>query len=264
MNNGSKHFKEYTKIKNNKNIKVITEIFKTFKLVVNNTNEVNTIEKETIVKIITNLNYGNDKILEMYKSRWSIEEFYKQLKHDFKFQNLKEYKEEAYNKNIYTSLTITLLKQILLKCYENNKNFKNKTIISKNKDKKIKVIKSINQNLMIKGIKEELLRKLIYGKLNSELLEIYLDSYVEINANEINRHNERKSKRPFTKWYVKQYHDIYKIKKRLLDEEIKFCLKSNNNVIINELKQKRKNLNKEFKKLKKEIKEQLEKTKDET
>jgi hypothetical protein len=237
---GSKHFKEYTKIKNNSNIKVITETFKTSKLAVNDTNEINTIEKETTVKLITNLkSYDNGKILELYKSRWSIEEFYKQLKHNFKFQNLKEHKEESYNKNIYSSLTVTLLKQILLKCYENNKDFKNKTIVSKSKDKEIKVVKSINENLMIKGIKEELLRKLIYGKLNAQLLEIYLDSYIEINVNEINRHNERKSKRPFTKWYVKQYHDIYKIKKKCLDEEIKYFLKSDNNEIVKELKQKR-------------------------
>jgi len=264
-NKSSRHFKEYTKIKNNKNINVITETIKTSKFAVNDTKEVNTIEKETIIKLITNLkNYDDDKILELYKSRWSIEEFYKQLKHNFKFQNFKEHKEESYNKNIYSSLTIALLKQILLKCYENNKKFKNKIIVSKSKDKEITIIKSINENLMIKGIKEELLRKLIYGKLNSQLLEIYLDSYIEININEINRHNERKSKRPFTKWYVKQYHDVYKIKKKCLDEEIKYFLKSNNNEIVKELKQKRKNLNKEFKNLKKELKEHLEKTKDES
>ena len=105
----AKHYKDYVKIKDNTNVGFVTKIFKTTKLAVEDTNNVNVIEKTTIVKLITNLsNYDDDKILELYKSRWDIEEFYKQFKHNFKFQYLSEHKEENYKKNIYASLTITV------------------------------------------------------------------------------------------------------------------------------------------------------------
>lgn len=265
INDKSKHFNEYIKIKNNDKIKVITNKFNTSKLVVDDTNSKTKIEKETVVKLLTNLStLEDDKILELYKNRWNIEEFYKQLKHNFKFQNLIEHKEESYKKNIYSSLIMVLIKQILLKCYEREQNFANKKIVGKKKDKEIKIIKSINENLLINGIKEELLKPIIYKKLNENILKNYLKTYVKIEINEIGRHYERKSKRPFTKWYVKQYHDIYKIRKKCLEEEISYYLKNNENELVNKLKLKRKELNKEYKKLKSEIKENIKiSTKDE-
>jgi IS4 transposase len=35
--------------------------------------------------------HNDNDIINLYKNRWSIEEFYKQLKQNFKFQNLCEY-----------------------------------------------------------------------------------------------------------------------------------------------------------------------------
>ena len=78
--------------------------------------------------------HNNDDIFNLYKNRWSIEEFYKQLKHNFKFQIMKEYNDKSYLKNIYLQLTFLLLKNILIETYksENNNKIK-KTFIDKNK-----------------------------------------------------------------------------------------------------------------------------------
>ena len=115
----------------------------------------------------------------------------------------------------------------------------------------------INENLIHSGIKNNLLEYLIYGKINKEIIETFLKCYISIEYSKEGRHYERKSKRPFTKWYIKQYHDIYKIRKKCLDDEIKFYLKHNDNEAVKELKNKRKELNKEYKKLKQQIKENI-------
>jgi hypothetical protein len=254
----SKHFNDYIKIKNNNKVQIITESFISEKLAVNNVDNLNSIKKETIVKLITNIRFTHkNEIIDLYKSRWNIEEFYKQLKHNFKFQNLVEHKDESYKKNIYCSLIITLIKQILLKVYEKDNEFTNKKIISKNKDKSKTVIKIINENLMLTGIKNELLKDIIYKKIKLQSFENYFNSYIKFSLNETERHNERKSKIPFSKWYVKQYHDVYKIKKKILDENISYYLKNNDSNIVSELKNERKKLNKEKKNLNKKIKDEI-------
>ncbi len=255
----TKHYDDHKKVFNNNNVRMITETFKTSKLAVNNCNNINEIKKDTIVKLLTNLNcktYDDNKILDLYASRWNIEEFFKQYKHNFKFQNLIEHKVDNYKKNIYASLTITIIKQILMNYYEKIKSFNNKTIISKN-NKSIKIKQMINENLVLAGIKNVLLRDMIYQKLNDQIINSFLSSHIIVYYNEEGRHFERKSKRPFTKWYIKQYHDVYKIKMKILDEETKLFFKSGNKEYVKELRLKRRNLNKEIKKLKNEIKEKL-------
>ena len=118
-NKNAKHYKDYMKIKNNNTIRIITKKFETKKKAVDDADNITVIQKETIVKLITNLNkenFNDDKVFDLYKSRWDIEEFYKQLKHNFKFQNMQEHKKECYKKNIYAELTLMIIKQLLLKC----------------------------------------------------------------------------------------------------------------------------------------------------
>jgi IS4 transposase len=82
----------------------------------------------------SNLNikdFSDDNIFNLYKNRWTIEEFYKQLKHNFKFQIMKEYNDKSYLKNIYLQLTFLLLKNILIETYksENNNKIKKQLLI---------------------------------------------------------------------------------------------------------------------------------------
>ena len=113
---------------------------------------------------------------------------------------------------------------------------------------------TINENLMFEGIQNKLLKHIIYRTITPNIIENYLKSYITISYNETDRHFERKSKRPFTKWYVKKYHDAYKIKQQALKELISHYLKINDNKQVSELKNKLKQLNKESKEIKNKIK----------
>ncbi len=83
---------------------------------------------------------------------------------------------------------------------------------SKNKDKnKYK----LNESLLIKGIFDQLLLDIINGNLTSTKIKNFIDTYCIHIKNELNRTFERKSLIPFTKWYVKKYHSVYKYTKIL-------------------------------------------------
>jgi hypothetical protein len=255
----SKHYEAHNDVFNNKNVRLVEKVFITKKSAVKDSTSIDEIEESIMVKLITNLNsknYDNDKILDLYSSRWNIEEYFKQHKHNFKFQNFTEHHEDSYKKNIYASLTIAIIKQILIKCFETVKEITNKTIISKNNNE-IKIKKMINENLVLAGIKDFLLREMIYNKIDKNKLNIFLNSYFVFTYNKEGRHFERKSKRPFTKWYVKQYHYVYKIKQKMLKEDIKIYLKDGDTKHVKELKERKKDLNKEFKKLKEEFKKEI-------
>jgi len=87
----------------------------------------------------------------------------------------------------------------------------------------------------------------------------FIESFIVIYKNEENRSFIRKSKRPFTKWYVKQYHEIYKLKKKNLDIVIKSLSTEmdEGKILIKNLKKSKKELVKIYKIKMKELKETL-------
>jgi hypothetical protein len=204
----SKYYDYYKSINNNKNIRIIKKTDNIKKLAVENNNSVKQIITESTIKIISNLNvkeYTNDKIFELYKNRWSIEEFYKQLKHNFKFQIMKEYNDESYLKNIYLQLTFILLKNIIIELYKAENSFKTKrTILNKNKNEEVIFKFKFNENSILTGIKDVLLRDILYENLTENKVENFMKCYLLLYGNKTNRSFERKSKIPFTKWYVKK------------------------------------------------------------
>lgn len=183
-----------------------------------NNDTVKQIISNSTIKIISNLNikeFSDDNIFNLYKNRWTIEEFYKQLKHNFKFQIMKEYNDKSYLKNIYLQLTFLLLKNILIETYksENNNKIK-KTIINKNKNEQLDVKIKFNENVILKGIKDILLKDIFYEKLSPYKFLNFMTNYFKLYSNKVNRSFERKSKIPFTKLYVKKYHDVFKAKSK--------------------------------------------------
>jgi len=126
----SSHYDDFINVTTNKNIRIIKRTDNIKKLAVENNDTVKQIISNSTIKIITNLdikNYRDDDIINLYKNRWSIEEFYKQLKHNFKFQTMKEHSDKSYSKNIYLQLTFIMLKNILIEAYKSE----NKTILKK-------------------------------------------------------------------------------------------------------------------------------------
>lgn len=135
--------------------------------------------------------YSSTEILNMYKSRWDIEVFFKYIKYNYKFQHVKEKYDAQYKKMYICELIITYIAKIVEKYYINK--FKNNT--------KVK----INKSNLIRGIFSSLLYDIIYEKLTDDKLDQFCRSYIKIIINTNNRSFPRTSKTPFTKWYVKGY-----------------------------------------------------------
>lgn len=152
--------------------------------------------------ILTNLKdknkYSDQKILDLYNSRWDIEVFFKYIKHNFKFRNLDEKDIQQHKKLYYCELIIMYIVKML------------ETEIAK-KDKLSKN-KKINKTLLITGLYDGLLVDMISNSINESSYTM-IRKYVMTYNTQIGRHNPRKSKTPFTRWYVKDYSESSKYSK---------------------------------------------------
>ena len=158
--------------------------------------------------LITNLDdedkYSDDEILTLYRERWEIEVYFKFIKSNFKFQNMKENKKESYDRLYICELILTYI----LKIIELEYIAKHKQKCHTEKNKKGKTINytvKINHSLLMTGIFDNLLNDILYAKLTENKLNIFCESYVKFIYNETNRHSPRISKKPFSKWYLKGY-----------------------------------------------------------
>lgn len=155
--------------------------------------------------IVTNLldekTYNDPKILEIYRSRWDIEVFFKYIKCNYKFQHIKERSNKKDQKikdqKMYLcQLIISYIAKIIEKYYIKHFPIKNnkKGIISK-----------INKSNIVNGIFDSLIFNILNGQLTNETLNKFCKSYIKIVENKIDRTFPRTSKTPFTKWYIKGY-----------------------------------------------------------
>lgn len=196
------------KINNFDNLRIIKYEQKIEKEVINkNINSEKISYKSVILEytneytLITNLNkdeYNDEKIKELYKKRWSVEIFFKLLKKNFKFETLIEYNKEqndiSYKKLYICNLIIIYLSNIV------------ENITNLNKDSNFLKNKKINKSNVINGILE-IIDIILKGKLTNNLIINLCNSYVKYNKIKTGINNERISKTPFTKWYVKGYHN---------------------------------------------------------
>lgn len=82
-------------------------------------------------------------------------------------------------------------------------------VIIKKDGKKVQCTLKVNTKLIVSGFFNELLRDVVYGKLQTSKLEMFMRSYIKLIKCEIGRSFPRVSKTPFEKWYVKAYHKYY-------------------------------------------------------
>lgn len=208
--------KDFESIKND--IKIYKHICNNIKTVCDKDKKKIRKEKIEIVKLATNIkNIKEDKIYELYNKRWSIEENIKQLKSNFKFQVLNEHKEDNYQKIFYCELIEILVKTCLMKLYNIKKNNKNK--VNDCKDNNIKI--KLNENLIISGIKDVIIKDIIENSVTVEKINNIFKTHFIEHQNKTNRSNPRVSKIPFSKWYVKKYHELYKERIKLCNEELR-------------------------------------------
>lgn len=243
----------------NKNLEMIK---KDIKIYIHNCKNIKTVfdkdkkqvqkEKIEIVKLATNIkNFKEDKIYELYNKRWSVEENIKQIKSNFKFQVLNEHKEDNYHKIFYCELIEMLIKTCLIKLYTMNQN-----INTKLRQKGNNVIFKLNENLIISGIKDVLIKDIINCSINCDKINNIFKTHFTEHQNKTNRSNPRVSKIPFTKWYIKKYHELYKEKIKLCNNELKIIQVINkNDSKIMEIKKEILNLKKEKKEILLKLKE---------
>ena len=175
------------------------------------------IEVKADCKIITNLTdvtmYTNKNILDIYRSRWDVEIFFKYLKYNFKFENLHEKNKDQYAKLFYCELIMTYIAKIITHLY-----LKKKTpsiTINKRNKKVVKCSIRINESNLINGIFDNLLHDIINSNLDFKKVDAFCKSYICLIKNEVGRSSPRIAKTPFKKWYVKGYLNIYKFTKMI-------------------------------------------------
>lgn len=149
-----------------------------------------------VTNILDDTTYSDKKILDLYKSRWSIEVFFKYIKGKFKFQHLTE-KNEIKNAKMYIcELILSYIAKIVEKYYTG------KFGIKKSTDE---FTYKINKSHLMNGIFSELLYKILKNTLSNPELDAFCEKYIIVLKNKTNRSFPRTSKTPFTKWYIKGY-----------------------------------------------------------
>jgi hypothetical protein len=161
-------------------------------------------EKEYI--IATNLfDYQYNIIKQLYFKRWSIEEFFKYVKHNFNFAYLNAKNDISIKKTIYAQLIITKIMNIIIYLYEKNNKINRNYVI--------------NKRVFIDGLFNELLIKIITNKINKNTLSSTLNIIIKVTHTNKGKSIKITCHRPYMKWYIKKYHKRYIKTKINLQEE---------------------------------------------
>lgn len=154
--------------------------------------------------LITNLlddeTYSDSYCLNVYKSRWDIEVFFKLIKETYKFSSLKESNIIANLKSYYCILSLEILAKLIVKIYSVNQQIKESDC-------------KYNHSNLMKGLKDKFLTDLIYGKVNENTFLRFCKAYIKFNKIKKDRNYPRISKSPFSKWYIKKYSNMTTDKK---------------------------------------------------
>jgi len=158
--------------------------------------------------IATNLDetYSDEDIKKIYNSRWNIEEYFKLIKSNFKFSIMNEHNKDTsttYKKTYTIIKIISILEQIFeLMCDNITENY--------NENYNVK----INKSELIKGL-FKIIPDIINSNLTHSQLTNFFNIYICLNFTKKDASNPRTSKIPFSKWYVKDYHNKYDLEKLL-------------------------------------------------
>jgi hypothetical protein len=159
--------------------------------------------------IVTNLldteKYNDKHLLELYRSRWDIEVFFKHIKRNFKFQHLPEKDINKHKKMYICELIIIYISKIIEKYYwERYK-----------KQKKSGYTYKINRTLLVNSLYDSFLYNLVINGVDNGELDKFCKLYIRVSQNKKNKTFPRTSKTPFSKWYVKGYSNHTKYTKIL-------------------------------------------------
>lgn len=239
LKESKKHSSNITKINkilNDPNVRIIKNIVETDNEFTLNVTETKTIKTINNYYLITNLadakDFSDNLIIDLYRYRWEIEVYFRRIKSLFKYRTFYlNSDEEIYKMKIISNIVFIVVKILILISLKHNYGDSVKKLnnvvnmrIPKKIDKRTTVYKNflnsktyeakvnINFNHFYSTFSDEVLIDLIDGKLDNNHIKI-LNQSIEVNKDKQNRKYKRKSLIPFTKWYVKMYHKVYKDKK---------------------------------------------------
>ena len=157
--------------------------------------------------LVTNLlndnEYADSKIMDLYRSRWDIEVFFKMIKSNFKFQYINEKETlNSYKKMYICEQIIMYVSKIIEKEYYKRNKIKKETD---------KYTYKINKTLLINSLYDNFLYKLLKNEITDEYFNIFCKRYIIILQNKKGRSFPRMAKRSFCKWYVKGYSNQTKL-----------------------------------------------------
>ena len=200
--------RNYNDILNIKNKTKIIKYKNTIQKKINNNKKKETQEYTIDVKndciLVTNLlneEYSDKDIMNLYRSRWNIEVFFKYIKNNFKFRHIKEKSTKKCKKTYICNLIITFIVKLIEKYFEKK--------ILKMKRKRNMICK-INQANLINGIFDTIICHILDGTLSEKIFDDFCKCYIIIIQNKENRKFPRTSLTPFSKWYIKGYSDSTK------------------------------------------------------
>lgn len=136
--------------------------------------------------------YSDAHCLELYKSRWDVEVFFKLVKETYKFSYLTENDSDANKKTYLCIMAIELIMKIIIKLYLKMNN-------------KVMNDCKVNHSNLAKGLIDTFLINLIYNDYSDDQFLQFCKAYIKFFKITKDRIYPRVSKKPFTKWYIKQY-----------------------------------------------------------
>jgi hypothetical protein len=169
-------------------------------------------------KIVTNIPtdkvFTNEAIFKFYRSRWDIEEFFKFVKHNFKFQYLPEKNDDKIKKMYLCELILVYITKLIELYYWKKEKSKPTTILNKKNGTEIECTIKINYTNLMKGLFNDLLYDIILNNnISADKLDKFKKSYIKILKNEKGRNFPRTSKKPHSKWHLKSYSSNSQLKK---------------------------------------------------
>ena len=161
--------------------------------------------------------YDIDYFKNLYKARWDIEEFFKLLKNNLQYENIKQKHENAIIKRICINTILCYWEKIIeiygdiLHSHKINM-LKKKKKGTKNNNKNY--YKKFNKSNLLKGIVNDLVSDIFNEKINSDI-DVFTNAYFIEYQNETDRNFVREAKSMLRKWYYKKYFTNKKIKKNI-------------------------------------------------
>lgn len=158
--------------------------------------ECNNNEYYIATNLINKNNYPIKMIADIYHKRWNIENFFRYLKKNNKFQKMNSKKYDSIKKDIYSQLILS----------------KFVYLFSNHFSQDLPINKKVNATTLTEALYDKFMINFIYcSKYTKKFSKNYINLFIKIYINIIDtdkdngRSNPRISKTPNTKWYNKFY-----------------------------------------------------------